>query len=182
MGTSPPTACNFACLPRLPWDNHGAQVADCLPACQILDRYDVSSALALRKGFLGSPTPYFLLVYCDILLFPGDSRLDQRDLDTIYENKVPRDHPMAYQPAGEKSMEAESLRAHSHAPESLHGDSTRVIGKQLIDNQDASVFPSAPSFFSSSGCEWKLMRKASSFPRLSHKSQYGELGRRSNSR
>lgn len=99
MGTFPPTACNFACLPRLPWDNHGAQVAACLPACQILDRYDVSSALALRRGFLGSPTPFFLLVYCDLLLFPGDSRLDQRDLDTIYENKVPGDHPSNGLPA-----------------------------------------------------------------------------------
>lgn len=79
-------------------------------------------------------------------------------------------------------MGAESLRARSHAPESLHGDSTRVTGKQLIDSQDASVFPSAPSFFPSGGCDRKLMRKASSFPRLSHKSQYGELGCRSNSR
>lgn len=79
-------------------------------------------------------------------------------------------------------MGAESLRARSHAPESLYGDSTRVTGKQLIDNQDASIFPSAPSFFPSGGCDRKLMRKASSFLRLSHKSQYGELGCRSNSR
>lgn len=48
--------------------------------------------------------------------------------------------------------------------------------KQLIDNQDASVFPSALSFFPSGRCDRKLMRKASSFPRLSHKSQCGELG------
>lgn len=79
-------------------------------------------------------------------------------------------------------MGAESLRARSHAPESLHRDSTRVTGKQLIDNQHASVFPSAPSFSPSSWCDGKLMRKANSFPRLRHKSQYGKLGRRSNSR
>lgn len=71
----------------------------CLPACQSLGRYDVSSVLTLCRGFLGSPSRYFLLVYCDLLLFPGDSRLDQRGLDIIYENKGPGDHPSNGLPA-----------------------------------------------------------------------------------
>lgn len=67
-------------------------VSPWLPACQILARYDVNSALALRRTFLGSPTPDFLLSYCDLFIFPRDSRPDQRDLEPIYENKAPGDH------------------------------------------------------------------------------------------
>lgn len=56
-----------------PWD-----VSPWLPACQILARCDVNSALALHRGFLGSPStlppPTSLLSYSDLFIFPGDSR------------------------------------------------------------------------------------------------------------
>lgn len=73
-------------------------------------------------------------------------------------------------PCRMETMGTESLRGCSHAPVSLHGDSSRVTGKQLTCDQDVSVFPSsAPSFFPSSGCDRKLVRKASSSPGLTHK-------------
>lgn len=130
-----------------PWN-----ISPWLPACQILARYDVNSALALHRGFLGFPTPHFLLSYCDLFVFPGDSRPDQRDLEPIYENKisgVSGDHSSNGLPigAGVRPWGRVSEKPCSHAPESLHGDSSRVTGKQLTYDQDVSVFPSsAPAF------------------------------------
>lgn len=128
-----------------PWN-----VSSWLPACQILARYDVNSALALHRGFLGSPplptSFYPTVIFSSSQGTPSLTRetwglfMRTRPLGTI--------PPIASLLCRSETREAGSLRACSHAPESLHGDSSRVTGKQPTCDQDVSVFPSSAPVFS----------------------------------
>lgn len=81
----PPLARDLLCQLWLPW-GHSLPSHVGFPA-----RHDVSSALTLHSGLLGTPTSHFLSLCVCLLSFPGDARPDQRDLELDCETEFPRE-------------------------------------------------------------------------------------------